>query len=116
MQARGVIPQPVKFVIPQEGSTLFIDSLVIPKSAKRVDLAHRFINYIMQPKVAALITEETLYPNGNADATALLEPALRERLAIYLDRDTKRRLAALEVFPEKTAQAREETWKQFVSQ
>jgi putrescine transport system substrate-binding protein len=54
--------KPVRLV-PDEGSVLFIDSLVvIPSSAKRPDLAHRFINYLMQPEVAALVTAETLYP------------------------------------------------------
>jgi putrescine transport system substrate-binding protein len=48
-------------LVPDEGSVLFIDSLVIPSSAKRPDLAHRFINYLMQPEVAALVTAETLY-------------------------------------------------------
>jgi putrescine transport system substrate-binding protein len=34
-------------LVPDEGSVLFIDSLVvIPSSAKRPDLAHRFINYL----------------------------------------------------------------------
>ncbi|HSC83978.1 MAG TPA: extracellular solute-binding protein, partial [Pseudomonas sp.] len=60
--------QPVRFVVPQEGSVLFIDNLVIPSSASRADLAHKLINFLMQPQVAAQITSETLYPNGNADS------------------------------------------------
>jgi spermidine/putrescine-binding protein len=47
---------------------LFIDSLVIPSSAKRPDLAHRFINYLMQPEVAALVTAETLYSQRQVDS------------------------------------------------
>ncbi|MCY1184878.1 Putrescine-binding periplasmic protein [compost metagenome] len=89
---------------------LFIDNLVIPASAARPDLAHRFIDYLMQPKVAAQITTETLYPSGNADAAAFLAPELREQNGLYPDQATKRRLFALETVPEKAAPVLDEVW------
>ncbi len=105
--------QPVRFLVPDEGSVLFIDSLVIPSSAKRPDLAHRFINYLMQPKVAALITAETLYPSGNADSREFLDEALRNLPDLYPDRSTKRRLHALETLPEKHSATRDAVWARF---
>ncbi|MEX6502014.1 extracellular solute-binding protein [Pseudomonas zhanjiangensis] len=105
--------QPVRFVVPNEGSVLFIDNLVIPRNARRADLAHQFIDYLMQPKVAALITEETLYPNGNADSKAFLGEALRDQPGLYPDRDTKRRLFALENLTDKHREALEGVWKGF---
>jgi spermidine/putrescine-binding protein len=106
--------QPVKFVIPQEGATVFIDNLVIPKNAKRPDLAHRFINYLMQPKVAALITQETLFPSANSAAKEFLDPSLHDQPGLYPDRDTKRRLAVMDLLPEKQAAVRAEVWRSFV--
>jgi putrescine transport system substrate-binding protein len=106
--------QPVKFVVPKEGSSLFIDSLVIPTRARRPDLAHRFIDYLMQPKVAAAITTATLYPNANAHAKAFLEPAIRDLPGLYPDQDTKRRLTALETLPKKLAPLREQVWQSFI--
>ncbi|WP_439887097.1 extracellular solute-binding protein [Pseudomonas sp. MBLB4123] len=105
--------QPVRFVVPDEGSVLFIDNLVIPRSARRADLAHRLIDYLLQPEVAARITEETLYPNGNADSQAFLDPALRSQPGLYPDRDTKRRLYALTAMPEKHAVVRDRVWTRF---
>ncbi|MCY1525692.1 Putrescine-binding periplasmic protein SpuD [compost metagenome] len=105
--------QPVRFLVPDEGSVLFIDNLVIPSSARRVDLAHRFIDYLMQPEVAALITTETLYPNGNADSKAFLDEALRTQPGLYPDRDSKRRLHALESMPEKHGAIRDAVWARF---
>ncbi|SDI35758.1 polyamine ABC transporter substrate-binding protein [Pseudomonas panipatensis] len=102
--------QPVHFMVPQEGSVLFIDSLVIPSSAEHRDQALRFIDYLMQPKVAAQITSATLYPNGNADAASFLDPALRSQAGLYPDQETKRRLFALETAPEKTAPVFKEVW------
>jgi spermidine/putrescine-binding protein len=106
--------QPVKFLIPQEGSVLFMDTMVIPKSSQRPDLAHRFINYLMQPEIIALISEQTLYPNGNAVATERLTAAERQRQSSYFDDTNRRRLAALEALPEKTLAVREEVWRQFM--
>jgi len=105
--------QPVRFLVPDEGSVLFIDSLVIPSTAKRPDLAHRFIDYLMQPKVAALITAETLYPSGNADSREFLDEALRNQPGLYPNRDTKRRLHALETPPEKHRAAVDAVWARF---
>ena len=105
--------QPVRFLVPDEGSILFIDNLVIPSSATRVDLAHRFIDYLMQPKVAALITAETLYPSGNADSREFLDEALRNQPDLYPDRDTKRRLHPLETLPEKHSATRDAVWTRF---
>lgn len=105
--------QPVRFVVPDEGSVLFIDNLVIPASAQRADLAHRFIDYLLQPKVAAQITRETLYPNGNADSAEFLDSTLLEHTGLYPDQDTKRRLHAVEVLPDKQAEARDQVWQRF---
>ncbi|MDR8013268.1 polyamine ABC transporter substrate-binding protein [Ectopseudomonas guguanensis] len=105
--------QPVRFVVPGEGSVLFIDNLVIPTSAARPDLAHRFIDYLMQPQVIALITAETLYPNGNADSMPFIDAALLQQPGLYPDQDTKRRLYPLEVLSEKHAQVRSQVWQRF---
>ena len=104
--------QPVQFVIPEEGSTLFIDSLVIPRSAPRADLAHRFIDYLLQPQVAALISNATRYPSANSSAQPLLDRELREQLEQSLA-GAKSRLFALTPLPDKLKAARDETWSRF---
>ena len=104
--------QPVQFVVPEEGSTLFIDNLVIPSSARRADLAHHFIDYLMQPQVAAQISSETLYPSANLGAQQFLEPKLREQLGRNLD-SAKNRLFALMPLSDKLKSARDETWTRF---
>lgn len=92
---------------------LFIDNLVIPANASRPDLAHRFIDYLMQPQVIAQITAETLYPNGNADSAQFIDSALLQQPGLYPDQDTKRRLYPLEVLSEKHAQVRNNVWQRF---
>lgn len=104
--------QPVRFVVPQEGSVLSIDNLVIPSGARRPDLAVRFIDYLLQPEVAARISSATLYPSGNAAAAALLAPELRSQPGFYPDQSTKRRLFPMQPAPEKAAHALAEIWAQ----
>ncbi len=111
--AAAAAGQPVKFVIPEEGSVLFIDNLTIPATSRHPDLAHRFINYLMQPQVAAQISQETLYPSANADAKALMDPALRDQPGLYPDLVTKRRLFALEPVRESQMPARDAVWATF---
>ncbi|MCY1289597.1 Putrescine-binding periplasmic protein SpuD [compost metagenome] len=108
--------QPVRFIIPEEGSSLFIDNLVIPASARRADLAHRFIDYLMQPQVAARISAETLFPTANADAKEFLGETLTAHPQLYPDRETKRRLFLLEPLAERLANSRDATWAQFRGQ
>ncbi|MCU1718063.1 extracellular solute-binding protein [Pseudomonas sp. 5P_3.1_Bac2] len=105
--------QPVEFSVPEEGSVVFIDSLVIPSSATRPDLAYQFINYVMQPEVAALTTNYTLYPSGNADAKQFLDENLRNQPLLYPDRTIKRRLHPVEALPEKQRATRESVWTSF---
>ena len=52
----------VAFVIPQEGTSIACDELVIPKTAKEVALAHAFIDFLHDPDVAAENTRLPVVP------------------------------------------------------
>lgn len=77
--------QPGRFayVLPREGSHLFIDSLAIPKGARNVEAAHRFIDYVLRPEVSRRISAEFPYTNPNLEARKLLTPAERANPASY---------------------------------
>lgn len=47
----------IQIAVPKEGSALSFDDMVIPSSAKQAELAHRFIDFILDPQVAAELTE-----------------------------------------------------------
>jgi putrescine transport system substrate-binding protein len=53
----------VAYSIPKEGAPQWFDMLAIPKDAKNVDNAYAFINYLLDPKVAAANTNYVTYPN-----------------------------------------------------
>ena len=67
----------IKFVVPREGSMIFVDALVMPRSAPHKRAAHEFINYVLRPEVAAAISDQTGYATANqaaADLTKIKVP------------------------------------------
>ncbi|MGS0942174.1 extracellular solute-binding protein [Pseudomonas luteola] len=105
--------QPVSYVVPQEGTYVFVDTLVIPSKTRNPELAHRFINYVMSARSMARITEETSYPNANLDSMKLLSPELQKENALYPNGALRRRLFALVPPPAETRQTFEGLWQTF---
>lgn len=66
----------VRYTIPREGGFLFVDCLCVPQGAPHYDSALRFINYVMQPAVAAGITDVVGYPNAIEKASGLVRREL----------------------------------------
>jgi spermidine/putrescine transport system substrate-binding protein len=60
------------YVVPKEGGIVWIDTLAIPQRAQHEDLAYAFINTILDPSVAAILTEQLLYSSPNQAADALI--------------------------------------------
>jgi spermidine/putrescine transport system substrate-binding protein len=67
----------IVFVIPKEGFSVSCDDLVVPKEAENVELAHRFINFLHDPKVAAENTEFISYLCPNLPSYDLLNEEIR---------------------------------------
>ena len=61
----------IRYVIPKEGSSQFIDAVCIPKSAPHKSVAEQFINYLLRPEVNAKITAFTKYGTLRADSERL---------------------------------------------
>ena len=77
--------QDVAFMIPQEGTSIACDDLVIPSSAKEVALAHAFIDFLHDPEVAAENTSFLSYLCPNRASYEKLGPEIRGNPAIFVD-------------------------------
>jgi spermidine/putrescine transport system substrate-binding protein len=71
------------FVVPREGSLIQSDCLCIPKGAPRPDNAHRFINFLLDPKVGADISNTIMYPTPNAEVLKLMPDSYTGHPAIF---------------------------------
>lgn len=84
LSARDENPE-VTFVAPQEGLSISCDDLVILKDAEAVELAHRFIDFLHEPDVAAANSQAINYLCPNSAAYAKLPTAFLEDPAVKLD-------------------------------
>ncbi len=68
----------LEYVIPKEGSNLWIDSWVIPKNVKHKENAEAFINFLCRPEIAKMNFDYITYSTPNTAARELIEdPAIR---------------------------------------
>ena len=66
----------IGFVIPKEGGMIWMDNMVILKESPNAYTVQVFMNYLLDPSVAALNTEYIGYLTPNKDAIPLLDPTI----------------------------------------
>ena len=86
----------VRFTIPKEGAMLFVDNLAIPKAAPHPGLAHEFLDFVMEPEIAAEICLTTGYSTPSLLGRALLPREVRENKVMFPSPSEMSRLRAFE--------------------
>lgn len=84
------------YTVPQEGSNLWFDSFVIPKTADNIDGAHKFINFMLDAEVSAQNTDYVGYATPNKAAMELLDPEIVEDERFYPGDEIKNKLEVYE--------------------
>ncbi|OYT98379.1 MAG: spermidine/putrescine ABC transporter substrate-binding protein PotF [Burkholderiales bacterium PBB1] len=87
-------------LVPKGGSTLFFDTMAIPKDAKNVENAHLFINYILRPEVHASLTNKVFYANPNAASLKFVKKDVAENTTIFLSDADKKIMTAPDSVPQ----------------
>jgi len=87
--AKAAEKREIAYAIPREGSLLWIDVAAIPKDAPDPAAALRFLDFLLEPKVAAASSELTGYANANDPATALLPKDISGNPLIYPPADVR---------------------------
>jgi len=67
----------LSFVVPIEGTQIFLDSMVIPSSSTRQLEAEMFINFMTRPDIAYLNTRYVMYSTTNASTFEMLPDYMR---------------------------------------
>lgn len=73
----------VRYIIPSNGASVWIDNMCIPQSAPHENNALLWINYILEPEVSAALTNYTYYPTPNSAAQKLVSPDLLADKSLY---------------------------------
>ena len=92
--AKAKKPQNLEVLLPKNGGLLFFDTMAIPKDAKNVDNAHKFINYILKPEVHASLTNAVFYANPNKASLKFVKPELAKNPAVFPDEAAMARMIA----------------------
>jgi spermidine/putrescine transport system substrate-binding protein len=85
----------ISYSTPKEGAVLAVDSMVLHKSGKRPDLAHQFINFMLDGKNSAELTNLIGSGNPNLDALQYIQPEIASNKAIFPDPELIARLEML---------------------
>jgi putrescine transport system substrate-binding protein len=73
----------IEIFLPKEGVSAPTDVMAIPVDAPHLDEAHAFINYILDPKVIAAITNEVGYANAVPASRPFISPEILDDPVVY---------------------------------
>jgi spermidine/putrescine-binding protein len=100
----------IAYSIPDEGSTLWFDMVVMPKNAPHQKNGYTYMNYLLQPQVIANISNSIHYANPNSAADAEVVPAVKQDLAIYPPKSVMDKLFTVEDLPASIARLTTRLW------
>jgi len=110
---RGLAATPrrdIAYATPREGGQLWIDVVAIPKTAPHVDNAHRFIDFLLEPRVAAYTTEATGYASANRAALPLLSRDVARSPMIYPPDEVRARFYTITPGTDEDRRERTRVW------
>lgn len=101
---------PLRFVTPEEGALTFIDTMAIPRSAKNVAAAHRFIDYLASAEANTRNAAETrFYPVSRPNSPEMAKLA-KEHLELVLVGEQRRKFYYLEALSLAQKSAVDASW------
>ena len=106
----------LEYVIPEEGSNIWIDSWVIPKNAENKENAEKFINFLCRPEIALMNFEYITYSTPNSEARKLIEDeAIRNSEIAFPDLSKYDNLESFQYLGTEADQTYGELWNQVKS-
>jgi spermidine/putrescine transport system substrate-binding protein len=82
-------------LLPKEGASLSLDAMVVPKTAPRPDLAFQFINFMLDGKNSADLTNLIGSGNPNNDAMQYIKAEIKANKAVFPDAEAAKKLEML---------------------
>ncbi|NBI12634.1 extracellular solute-binding protein [[Haemophilus] felis] len=73
----------LQFVYPKEGAVFWMDNYAIPKNARNVEGAHKFIDFLLRPENAKIVVERMGFSMPNEGAKVLLNPAIANDTTLF---------------------------------
>jgi putrescine transport system substrate-binding protein len=75
--------QEIRVLVPNSGGLLFFDVMAIPRDARNVANAHKWIDYILRPEVHASLTNTVFFANPNQASLPFVKPEIAGNAAVF---------------------------------
>lgn len=106
----------LEYVIPEEGSNIWIDSWVIPKNAQNKENGEKFINFLCRPDIALKNFEYITYSTPNTEARKLIQDeSIRNSKIAFPDLSQYDNLETFQYLGTEADQTYGELWNQVKS-
>ena len=105
----------LEYVIPKEGTNIWIDSWVIPSNAKNKKNAEKWINFLCRPDIAKRNFEYITYATPNQGAFELLEEETWNNKAVFPDLDALDNCEVFQYLGDEDDARYNELWKEVKS-
>lgn len=106
----------LEYVIPKEGTNVWIDSWVIPKNAENKENAEKFINFLCRADIALMNFEYITYSTPNTAARELIEDEdIRNSEIAFLDLSQYDNLETFNYLGQKADEIYGELWNKVKS-
>ena len=102
----------LEYVIPEEGTNLWLDSWVVPKNAKNKENAEKWIDFMCRPEIAKANFEYITYPTPNKGAFELLDEEMQNNKAVFPDIDSLKNSEVYKYLGDETDAVYNELWKE----
>ena len=102
----------VVYIVPSEGSELWMDNWCITKTAPDPVASHAFLNFLMDPRVAAKEISVTYYAQCISAAKPYIDPAILKNPSIYPSESVIDKLEAQKALGD-GQRLREQIWTEF---
>ena len=106
----------LEYVIPKEGTNVWIDSWCILKDAPNKENAEKFINFLCRPDIALMNFEYITYSTPNTEARKLIEDEdIRNSTIAFPDLSQYNNLETFQYLGDKTDRIYNDLWKEVKS-
>lgn len=102
----------LEYIIPEDGTNLWLDSWVIPANAENKENAQKWIDYMCRPDIAKRNFEYITYPTPNTGAFDLLDADLQNNKTVFPDLNTLKGSETFQYLGEETEKIYNDMWKE----
>ena len=110
------LPFSLEYVIPEEGTNVWLDSWVVPKNAKNKENAEKWINFLCRPDIAKKNFDYITYSTPNKGAYEMLDDELKNNQALFPDVNQMANSEVFQYLGDEADSLYNEMWKEIKSE